>query len=369
MTEKKRTVYIAAAGTGGHVMPGLAVARELKARGWEVAWLGTTTGMESDLVGCEGIPFMGLNFQGVRGRGLLGAVKGGLKLIQAFFAARSVLAEARPTIIFSTGGYIAVPVGFAARSLGIPLVMMNCDADLLMSTNTLLKVCQAVACGFAGGARSFAKSKGVITGNPVRAEIVALPPTEERFAEHTGPLKLFVFGGSLGAKVLNDVLPEALALLPPEERPVVVHQTGKNRDEEVREHYARVGVEAEVLPFITDMAARYRECDVVLCRSGATSVSELCVGGVPAILVPFVAKTTAHQLGNARYMVSNDAAILMEQKDCTPEAVKNLLASLTREKLLKIGQSARALGHARASENVADLIERISEGKGPQEAA
>lgn len=369
MTEKTRSVYIAAAGTGGHVMPGLAVARELQRRGWTTAWLGTTTGMESGLVARERIPFTGLNFQGVRGRGLFGAIKGGLKLISAFFAARSVLANARPSVVFSTGGYVAVPVGFAARSLGIPLVMMNCDADLLMSTNTLMPFCQALACGFAGGARSFAKEKGVITGNPVRAEIVALPRPEERMASHTGPLKVFIFGGSLGAKVLNEVVPEAIAAMPAELRPQVVHQTGKDRDAEVREHYSRLGIEAEVVPFIHDMAARYRDCDVVISRSGATSISELAVGGIPAILVPFVAKTTAHQLGNARYMASHDAAILLEQKDLTPDSLKAILTSLTREKLIEMGKNARALGQAKASENVVDLIERIYEGKGPQEVA
>ncbi len=369
MTETAKRIVIAAAGTGGHVMPGLAVARELKRRGWSLSWLGTLSGMEGGLVARDQIPFTGLNFRGVRGRGLFGALTGGLKLVGAFFAARAQLKRARPSVVFSTGGYVAVPVGFAARSLGIPLVMMNCDADLLMSTNTLMPFTTALACGFAGGARSFAKDKGVITGNPVRADIVALSSVRERFAGRSGPLKLFVFGGSLGAKVLNETLPQALALMPAAERPTVVHQTGRDRDEAVRAAYAALGVTADVRAFINDMATEYANADVVICRSGATSVSELAVGGVPAILVPFVAKTTAHQLGNARYMASKEAAILLEQKDLTPESLKTLLEGLTRERLVALGENAARLGKARATENVADLIERVSAGLAPQEIA
>ena len=356
MSEK--CIVIAAAGTGGHVMPGIAVAKVLQSRGWRLHWVGTTTGMERGLVEKQAIDFDALNFQGVRGKGLLGAVKGGVKLLAAFFQARSILKRLRPKAVFSTGGYIAVPVGWAAKRLGIPLVLMNCDADLLMSTNTLLPISKALACGFAGGARSFAGSKGVVTGNPVRESILAIPPVQERWAGREGVLKLFVFGGSLGAKVINDVLPEALALIPEASRPMVVHQTGKNRDDEVRAHYERLGVKADVRPFIDDMAHEYSQCDVVLSRSGATSVSELCAAGVPAILVPFVAKTTSHQRGNARYMQSQGAAIVVEQSDFTPEYVKTLLSGLTREKLSEMATRARELAKPKAAEEVANLVEK-----------
>lgn len=352
-----RTLVIVAAGTGGHVMPGLAVARVMKRRGWRIVWIGTTTGMEGDLVAREGIEFHALNFQGVRGKGLMGAVKGGLKMLKAIWESRALLKKIKPDLVFSTGGYVAVPVGFAAQNLKRPIVLMNCDADLLMSTNTLMPFTSALACGFAGGARTFAGVKGHTTGNPVRAEIAAVSAPAERFAGRFGPLRLFVFGGSLGAQVLNDVLPEALARIPAESRPVVLHQTGRGRDAEVRAHYEKLGVAAEVVPFIDDMAARYRESDLVICRSGATSCSELCAAGAAAVLVPFIAKTTKHQLGNARYLAERKAAWLVEQPEFTPEKVAALIEGMDREKLLAVAEAARAIAVPDAAVKVADLIE------------
>ncbi len=364
--EGKKTLVIAAAGTGGHVMPGLAVAKALEERGWHVEWIGTTTGMEADLVAKRGIAFHGIDFQGMRGRGIVKMVTGGFKLLGAIWKARALLKAIRPAGVFSTGGYIAVPVGFAAQSLKRPLVLMNCDADLLMSTNTLMPFCDALACGFAGGARTFAGIKGRTTGNPVRREIAALPPPEARFAGRTGPLKLFVFGGSLGAQVLNDVVPEAIAKLPPEKRPIVLHQTGRGRDAAVREHYQKLGVEAEVVPFIDDMAARYAESDLVVCRAGATSASELCAAGAAAVLVPFVAKTTRHQVGNAKYLADRHAATLIEQPDFTADRLAALLADATRESLLETAKNARAIAAPRAAEAVADLIEEVIEKRRPR---
>ena len=189
---------------------------------------------------------------------------------------------------------------------------------------------------------------------------MALPDPETRLAGRTGPLKLFVFGGSLGAQVLNDVLPDALARIPAERRPKILHQTGKNRDEAVRAKYRELGVEADVVPFITDMAASYAEADLVLCRAGATSVSELCAAGAAAVLVPFVAKTTAHQRGNARFMAERGAAICVEQADFTVERVTELLEGMTREKILELARTARSIARPDAAERVADLIEEAA---------
>ena len=235
MSTDSKHLVILAAGTGGHVMPGLAVAKVMASRGWKISWVGTVAGMERGLVERHGIPFHALDFQGVRGRGPLGAIKGGFKLIGAFFASMKLLNELKPDAVFSTGGYVAVPFGFAAHRRKLPLVMMNCDADLLMSTNTLLPFCDALACGFAGGARTFAKEKGRTTGNPVREEIVAVSPPQDRMANRTGPLRVFIFGGSLGAQVFNDNMPAVFAAIPQEQRPIIVHQTGKDRDAPVRE--------------------------------------------------------------------------------------------------------------------------------------
>lgn len=357
MTRKKHLV-IAAAGTGGHVMPGIAVAKRMIRRGWRVSWIGTPTGMERDLVAKHQIDFYRLNFQGVRGKGLLGAIRGGWKLVSAIGQARSLLKELRADAVFSTGGYIAVPVGYGAKMNGLPLVMMNCDADILLSTKMVLRFCTYLACGFSGGARSFAGQKGVTTGNPVRQEILSIPSPERRLANRTGRPTLLVFGGSLGAKIFNDIVPEALALLPERKRPFVIHQTGKGRDAEVKEHYARLGVRAQVLPFIDDMARVYQDSDLVLCRSGATSVSELCAAGSASILVPFVASTTSHQVGNAKYMVSKQAARMIMGTRFTARRVAQRLQTITPEQILTMAQQARALAKADASVQVADLIRR-----------
>lgn len=355
---RKKHLVIAAAGTGGHVMPGIAVAKRMMRRGWRISWIGTPTGMERDLVTKHQIDFYRLNFQGMRGKGLVGAVRGGFKLLGAILKARQLLRELQADAVFSTGGYIAVPVGYGAKLTGLPLVMMNCDADILLSTKMVLRFCRYLACGFSGGARSFAGSKGVTTGNPVRREILRIPSPERRLAHRTGRPTLLVFGGSLGAKIFNDVVPEALALIPERRRPYVVHQTGKGRAEEVATHYEKLGVRAQVLPFIDDMARMYRESDFVLCRSGATSVSELCAAGSASILVPFVASTTSHQVGNAKYMVRQNAARMMMGTRFTPRRVAQRLQAITRDDILSMAQKARALAKADASEKVADLIRR-----------
>lgn len=365
MTNKQKHLIIAAAGTGGHVMPGLAVAKVMMDRGWTVSWIGTTSGMEAELVAKYNIDFYGLDFRGLRGRGLTGALKGGVKLLGASVKARSLLKQLGATAVFSTGGYVAVPVGMAAKSLGLPLVMMNCDAQLLLSTKVLLPMANALACGFDGPARAFAKDKGYTSGNPVREDIVALPAPQTRLAGRTGPLNVFIFGGSLGAQVLNTVLPQAFALAGKTHAFNIVHQTGKGRDEAVAQTYRELGVNATVVPFIDDMAARYNEADVVICRAGATSASELCAAGAASILVPFVAKTTAHQVGNARFMSRAGASVMVEQKDLTVQKAADILAGLDREQLMTMGINARRIAKPQAAKNVADLIEAVVDGRRP----
>lgn len=361
MSLEKKHLVIAAAGTGGHVFPALAVARELMGRGWKVTWIGTETGMEGGLIAKAEpeIRFIPLDFNGVRGKGLLGAVTGVIKLVKATRRAKALMQELKPDVFFTTGGYIAVPVSRGARAHRLRTVVMNCDADLLMSTEMILRDAWAVACGFAGSARSRAASKGRITGNPVRREIEAIEPPEQRLAGRIGPLKVLVFGGSLGARVLNETVPKALALFEEERRPVVLHQCGMKQIEEAKKAYEAAGVKAEVVGFIDDMAAAYHDADVVICRSGATTAAELCASGSAAIMVPFVVKTTKHQLGNAVYLASRGAGILLEQPHLTPEHLFGLLASLKREKILDMAQKARALMKPKAASAVADLVEEV----------
>ena len=353
-------LIIAAAGTGGHVMPGLAVAEEMKKRGWTVSWIGTPVGMESCLVGQRNIEFDALDFTGMRGKGIKHMFTGALKLVKACFAAKALVEKRQASAMFSTGGYIAVPAAFGARSKNKPLIMMNCDAGSLMSVRAVMPWAQAVMCGFDGECAHRAGSKAIVSGNPVREDILALPEPQQRYAARTGKLNLLVFGGSLGAKVLNETVPAAIAKFPLEERPIVTHQCGKNAVEDVKALYAKYGVEAQVISFIDDMASAYNKADVVVCRAGATTVSELTAGGIPAILVPFVVSTTQHQLGNARYMQDEGAGILLEQKDLTPDSLYEKLRSLTREDLLTMADKARSLAKRGAAKTVADTIERLA---------
>lgn len=356
---KQKHLMIAAAGTGGHVMPGLAVAQEMQARGWTVSWIGTTTGMESRLVASYGLEFDALEFTGMRGKGLGHMLKGAVKLIKACFKSKDLVDARDADAVFSTGGYIAVPAAYGARRENIPLVMMNCDADSLMSVRAVMPWADAVMCGFDGECAHRAGAKAIVSGNPVRAEILALPQPQQRYENRTGPLNILVFGGSLGAKVLNETLPKTLAKFSPECRPNVVHQCGRNAVDAVKALYAEVGVEADVVAFIDDMAGAYAKADLVVCRAGATSVSELTAAGVPAILVPFVVSTTQHQLGNARFMQSHEAGILIEQKDLTPDSLFETIQGLDREALVKMGENARRLAHREAAKTVADVIERL----------
>lgn len=353
-------LIIAAAGTGGHVMPGLAVAEEMKKRGWTVSWIGTPVGMESRLVGQRNIEFDALDFTGMRGKGIKHMFTGALKLVKACFAAKALVEKRQASAMFSTGGYIAVPAAFGARSKNKPLIMMNCDAGSLMSVRAVMPWAQAVMCGFDGECAHRAGSKAIVSGNPVREDILALPEPQQRYAARTGKLNLLVFGGSLGAKVLNETVPAAIAKFPLEERPIVTHQCGKNAVEDVKALYAKYGVEAQVISFIDDMASAYNKADVVVCRAGATTVSELTAGGIPAILVPFVVSTTQHQLGNARYMQDEGAGILLEQKDLSPDSLYEKLRNLTREDLLTIADKARSLAKRGAAKTVADTIERLA---------
>jgi UDP-N-acetylglucosamine--N-acetylmuramyl-(pentapeptide) pyrophosphoryl-undecaprenol N-acetylglucosamine transferase len=353
-------LMIAAAGTGGHVMPGLAVAELLKQRGWSVSWLGTRAGMERKLVEPRGIAFDAIDFSGLRGKGPKTLAFGGWLLLRALWQSRAVVARRQPAVLFSTGGYVAVPAGLAASLRGVPLVMLNADAAPLLSTRMLRSLASALFCGFDGAAARLAGDKGLVTGNPVRADIATIAPPAQRYATRQGPLNLLVIGGSLGAQVLNATVPAALAQVPSEQRPRVVHQCGANHIDAARAAYAQAGVAAEVVPFIDDIAARYAQADVVLCRAGAITVAELCAAGVPAVLVPFVASTTAHQRSNAEFLAAHGAAIHLPQQELTADKLAAVLRDLDRAGLQRMAESARALGKPNATQLVADAIEHIA---------
>lgn len=355
-----KRLLIVAAGTGGHVMPGLAVADTLRARGWSVSWLGTLTGMERGLVEPRGFAFDAIDFSGLRGKGLKTLLLGGFLLLRALWQSRRRIAARRPDAVFSTGGYVTVPAGLAASTLGVPLVLLNPDAATLLSTRLLTPLAAGVLCGFDGEAARRAGAKGLVTGNPVRAEVAALPTPAQRFAGRAGPLQLLVIGGSLGAKVLNDIVPGALALLAPDERPRTVHQCGAAHLEAVRAAYAEAGVDAEIVPFIDSIAQRYAQADVVVCRAGAITVAELAVAGVASVLVPLVVSTTQHQRTNAEFMAARGAAIHLPQEELSAARLAELLRGLRRDQLQALASAARALGKPDAAATVASVIERVA---------
>jgi UDP-N-acetylglucosamine--N-acetylmuramyl-(pentapeptide) pyrophosphoryl-undecaprenol N-acetylglucosamine transferase len=354
-------LVVMAAGTGGHVMPGLAVAREMQRRGWTVSWLGTTHGLENKLVPPEaesGIVMDRLGFSGLRGKGLLHTATGGIRLLKAFWDSLGILRRRGADAVLGMGGYVCFPGGMMASLLNRPLVLVNADAELLLSNKSLLPVADRVAFGFAGQAASATKN-AVVTGNPVRAEIEALPEPAARWAGRSGPLRLLVVGGSLGAQALNGTLPQALALLPRAQRPSVTHQTGPAQLDMVRAAYAEAGVAAEVLPFIADMPERLATADVMVCRAGAITVSELCAAGVPAVLVPLIVSTTAHQRDNAEWLAGQGAAVHLPQAELTPQSLASALQALDRPSLLAMAQKARALARPHAAARVADEIEAL----------
>ena len=355
-------LVVMAAGTGGHVIPGLAVAREMQGRGWTVSWLGTRTGMENRLVPPQaesGIPMDTIGFSGLRGKGLVHTLTGGLRLLKAFWDCLGILRQRSADAVLGMGGYVCFPGGMMAALLNKPLLLVNADSALLLSNKALLPVADRIVFGFEGDAAARTKN-AVVTGNPVRAEIEALPEPALRYAGRDGPLRVLVVGGSLGAQVLNRTLPAALGLLPAATRPHVTHQAGAADADTVRAAYAAAGVDAEVLPFIGDMPHRLADCDLMICRAGAITVSELCAAGVPSLLVPLVVSTTAHQRDNAAWLARQGAAWHLPQTELTAQRVADMLAKMTRPALCAMATKARALARPRAAARVADEIERLA---------
>jgi UDP-N-acetylglucosamine--N-acetylmuramyl-(pentapeptide) pyrophosphoryl-undecaprenol N-acetylglucosamine transferase len=351
-------LVIMAAGTGGHIMPGLAVASEVQSRGWTVSWLGTSHGMENRLVPPTNIALDTITFSGLRGKGLVHTALGGVRLLKAFWDSLRILRRRGADAVLGMGGYVCFPGGLMASLLNKPLMLVNADATLLLSNKSLLPLADRVAFGFEGDTAARTRH-AVVTGNPVRAEIESLPDPAQRWVGRSGPLRLLVVGGSLGAQVLNRTVPAALALMPASQRPEVVHQTGAADADAVRAAYAQAGLTVEVLPFIDDMPQRLSHCDVMLCRAGAITVSELCAAGVPAVLVPLVVSTTSHQRDNAHWLAGQGAAVHLPQADLTPQRLADVLGGLDRDALLAMAQKARTQARPHAASRVADELDKL----------
>ncbi len=353
-----RPVMIMAGGTGGHIFPALAVARALDAQGVPVVWLGSRGGMETRIVPEAGIPAEWIAVRGLRGKGLRGWLAAPWRILRAVAEAGRALRRHRPRAVLGMGGFAAGPGGLAAWLARRPLVIHEQNSVAGLTNRVLARLARCVLAGFPGalaGAR--------VVGNPVRAEIARLPAPAERWAGRSGPLRLLVVGGSLGAKVFNEVVPQALSRLPGQQRPQVLHQAGERGLDEARAAYRAAGVEADLRAFLDDMAAAYGWADVVLCRAGALTVAELAAAGLPAILVPFPHAVDDHQTGNARYLAEAGAAWLVPQGEFDAESLAGLLGGLDRNELLERAERARALARPQATELVARACLEAAEGR------
>ncbi|MBI3230340.1 MAG: undecaprenyldiphospho-muramoylpentapeptide beta-N-acetylglucosaminyltransferase [Burkholderiales bacterium] len=368
MTQAKNTpkrLMIMAAGTGGHIFPGLAIAATMRAKGWQVSWLGTSHGMEGKLVAQHGIAMDVLEFSGLRGKGWRHSAQGVVRLVTSFFRSVGFMKSRQPDVVLGMGGYVTVPGGMSARWRKTPLVVVNADAALLLSNKALLPAARKVLFGFpvdfdSDPRLASLKAKALVTGNPVRAEILALPQPAQRFAGRIGPLKVLVVGGSLGAQALNTAMPQALARIPLAQRPIVTHQSGAKHIESLRAAYAQAGVEATVVDFIDDMAVEYAQADVVLCRAGAITLSELTAAGVASVLVPFVASTTSHQVDNAEFIAAHKAGLHLPQKQMSADSLAQLFLQTTREQCLQWAQAAYSLGRRNANEEIAKVLQEVA---------
>ena len=352
-------VLIMAGGTGGHVFPALACAREFKARGYSVHWLGTPRGIENELVPAAELPLHLIQVSGLRGKSRLSLLKAPFQLVRALFQARKVMRELQPVCVLGMGGYVTGPGGLAARLDGAPLIIQEQNAVAGTANRSLVPFAQRVCEGFPNTFGDSAKRR--TTGNPVREELFLETPRDTLTGRKP---RLLVLGGSLGAEPLNKLLPAALAKVPAELRPQVFHQAGKQHDHVTAERYREVAVEAEVAPFIKDMARAYAWSDLVICRAGALTVSELAAAGLPSFLVPLPHAIDDHQTRNAEYLAKEGAAILLPQHATDAD---KLAAQLTEvlmhpEKLEAMGRTARSLARPDATRTVVDICLEVARG-------
>ena len=351
----QKCALIMAGGTGGHIFPGLAVAEALREAGWRVHWLGAPGSMEEQLVPPRGFAFEAVQFGGVRGKGLRTLAVLPFKLLRAFWQSLQVVRRVQPDVVVGLGGYITFPGGMMASLMGKPLVLHEQNSVAGMANKVLAQIADRVFTAFP---QVFKRAEWV--GNPLRQAFTTQADPESRFAGRSGPLQLLVVGGSLGAKVLNDTVPQALALLPQAERPRVVHQSGAKQIDALRAAYAAAGVEASLTPFIDDTASAFAQADLVICRAGASTVTEIAAVGAAAIFVPFPFAVDDHQTTNARFLVDQGAGWLLPQGDLTAAGLAARLQEITRTQLLGCAQKAHQQRKMNAAREVVMACEELA---------
>lgn len=352
------TLLVMAGGTGGHIFPALAVADILQQQGWKIVWLGVPNSMEAELVPQHGYPMAWVNFAGLRGKGWLRKLALPFNLLRAMWQSAQAMRQHRPDVVLGMGGYITFPGGVVAKLLGCPLVIHEQNSVAGLSNRALAWMANSVLSGFPK-----VLPRAQWCGNPVRADIAALPDPAVRYAARQGRLKVLVVGGSLGAQAINQVIPAALELLPEQARPEVVHQTGKQHFAEVQQLYQRMGVTADIRPFLQDMATAYADADLVICRAGALTVAELAAVGVASVLVPFPYAVDDHQTQNAAFLSEQDAAISLPQTVLNAERLAHFLSELTRDNLSVMAQKAYRLAKPGAAQCVAAVCQQYVANK------
>ena len=352
---RQRTALVMAGGTGGHIFPGLAVAQELRARGWTVHWLGTPGSMESRIVPPQGFAFETIDFGGVRGKGVKTLLMLPGRLLKAFSQARAVMRRLQPDVVVGLGGYITVPGGLMAALAGRPVVLHEQNSVAGMANKVVAAVAKRVFTAFPD---VFAKGQWV--GNPLRKAFTEQPAPAQRFAGRSGPLKLLVVGGSLGAKALNEIVPQALALIPEARRPQVTHQSGAAQIDALRANYAAAGVQAELTPFIEDTARAFADADVIVCRAGASTVTEIAAVGAAAVYVPFPAAVDDHQTSNARFLVDAGGGWLVPQSTLSAQGLAEMLQNMQRATLLERAELAKKMQKIDATEKVVAACEELA---------
>jgi UDP-N-acetylglucosamine--N-acetylmuramyl-(pentapeptide) pyrophosphoryl-undecaprenol N-acetylglucosamine transferase len=353
-----KLLVVMAGGTGGHVYPGLAVARAMRDRGWRVSWLGTPNGMETKLVDPKEFAFKGIAFEGIVGRGLMPKLRLPLSLLRAVSEAKTHFRSIKPDAAIGMGGFPSVPGGLAAWRMKIPLAIHQSDAVAGAANKLLARFAQRLLTGFSSTFTERAE-KRIVTGNPIRREFAMQRTPRERFAARTQAINLLVMGGSRGSAALNKIVPEAIALIPHEMRPEVLHQAGANSADETRSLYERLGVGANVVEFIDESWNAMAATDLFIGRSGASTVSELAAIGVPSILVPYPHHSDQQQLHNARVLESVGAARIIEQSSLTAESLAQAIASLDRQTLTYMAERAITIAHPDATRKICDAIEAM----------
>ncbi|WP_440054217.1 undecaprenyldiphospho-muramoylpentapeptide beta-N-acetylglucosaminyltransferase [Pseudoalteromonas sp. T1lg65] len=352
-----KRLLVVAGGTGGHIFPGIAVAQFLQAQAWQVSWVGTADRMEAEVVPRHGIEIDFINVKGVRGNGITRLLKAPFMVLSAIVSAIKVLKNRRPDVVLAMGGYVTGPVGIAARILGIPLVIHEQNAVAGLSNKLLAKVANRVLAGFPG---AFPEQRAEIVGNPVRESVSVIQSKAVSV-----PLNVLVVGGSLGAKALNEIVPAAVRLLQQENQSnsiSVKHQSGKNNRQQVALDYQQAGVDAEIIEFIHDMDTAYAWADIVICRAGALTVSELAAAGKAAIFVPFPHAVDDHQTANAKVLVDANAALLIQQQDLTAQKLAQLLSPLIAvpKTVMEMAENAKRCGKLNATKAVADICTELT---------